>query len=72
MHMNRRLITVQELQYALIDKWNNIPKRDLRTLCLSMKRYCTVLITANGSHSVTPITDFLGSALLINKQEMFS
>ena len=70
--MNRGLITVQELQYALIDKWNNIPKRDLRTLCLSMKRYCTALITANGSQAVTPITDFLGTALLINKKEMFS
>ena len=70
MQMYRRLKTLQELQCALIDKWNNNPKRDLRTLYLSMKRYCTALITANGSQAVRPLTDFLGTELLINEQEI--
>ena len=41
--MNPRPRTVQDLQAALIDKRNNIPQRDLRTLCLSMRRRCTAL-----------------------------
>jgi len=49
--MNPRPRTVQDLQAALIDKGNNIPQRDLRTLCLSMRRRCTALMTANGSHT---------------------
>ena len=49
--MNPAPRTVQELEAALIDKWENIPQRDLRTLCLSMRRRCTSLIAARGSHT---------------------
>ena len=49
--MNPAPRTIPELEAALIDKWNNIPQRYLRTLCLSIRRRCTALIAARGSHT---------------------
>ena len=42
---------VRELQNALVDEWNNIPRQEIQKLTRSMRRRCMALVNANGGHT---------------------
>ena len=49
--LNPRPRTVPQMECAVRNVWNNIQQRDLKTLCLSMRRRCTAAVNAGGSHT---------------------
>ena len=48
---NRRFTRIDEMENALLQAWQAVPQRDLRTLCLSMRRRCTACFNAIGGHT---------------------
>jgi hypothetical protein len=43
--------TVATLRQALLEEWNNMPKRVIQNIILSMRRRCVACITARGGHT---------------------
>lgn len=43
--------TVDELSQALLEEWNNIPRRVYRNLCTSMTRRVQAVLNSNGGHT---------------------
>lgn len=43
--------TLQQLEQSLVNAWNGLHLMDIRRLCLSMRRRCTSVIDARGSHT---------------------
>ena len=43
--------TVQELTYAVLDAYNNIPRMFIRNLFRSMRRRCAAVINNDGGHT---------------------
>ena len=43
--------TVDELAQALLEEWNNIPRRVYRNLCTSMTRRVQAVLNSNGGHT---------------------
>ena len=49
---------VRELQNALVDEWNNIPRQEIQKLTRSMSRRCMALVNADGGHTKYLLCDF--------------
>lgn len=43
--------TIQELETALIQEWNNVPQREIQALIRSMRQRCQAVVNANGGHT---------------------
>jgi transposase len=43
--------TVATLRQALLEEWNNMPKRVIQNIILSMRRRCVACITTRGGHT---------------------
>ena len=48
---NRRFARTIDMENALLQVWQAVPQRDVRTLCLSMRRRCTACFNAFGRHT---------------------
>ena len=46
-----RFRRIVDIENALLQAWQGIPQRDIRRLCLSMRRRCTALGCARGGHT---------------------
>jgi len=45
------IMPVDELSKALLEEWNNIPRRVYRNLCTSMTRRVQAVLNSNGGHT---------------------
>ena len=48
---NPRFRRIVDMENALFQAWQRVQQRDVRTLCLSMRRRCTACLAAMGGHT---------------------